>query len=123
MTDRPKNTVLGVLALTSFALGGAAVAGAASDDGAARSASTEAAASARSKQPHRRSDETLPTGDAATRVREAALARISGGTIERVETDADGHAAYEAHMLDADGDPVTVYINEQFEVVSVESPR
>jgi hypothetical protein len=56
-------------------------------------------------------------------VTEAALSRISGGTIERVETDADGHAAYEAHMLDADGDPVTVYLNEQFEVVSVESRR
>ena len=39
----------------------------------------------------------------------------------RVETDADGHAAYEAHMTKADGTPVTVYVNEQFEVVSVET--
>jgi uncharacterized membrane protein YkoI len=56
-------------------------------------------------------------------VREAALARVPGGTIERVETDADGHAAYEAHMRNADGERVTVYVNEQFEVVSVESGR
>jgi hypothetical protein len=38
-----------------------------------------------------------------------------------VERDADGNAAYEAHMVKADGTPVTVYVNEQFEVVSVES--
>jgi hypothetical protein len=68
-----------------------------------------------------RSDETLLTGDAAAKVKEAALAEVSGGTIVRVETDADGNAAYEAHMTKADGTPVTVYVNEQFEVVSVET--
>jgi hypothetical protein len=39
----------------------------------------------------------------------------------RVETDADGHAAYEAHMTNTDGTPVTVYVDQQFNVVSVES--
>jgi hypothetical protein len=68
-----------------------------------------------------RSDETLLTGDTAARVRELALARVSGGTVVRVETDADGHAAYEAHMVKADGTPVTVYVDRQFNVVSVES--
>jgi hypothetical protein len=34
---------------------------------------------------------------------------------------ADGNAAYEAHMTRADGTPVTVYANREFEVVSVES--
>jgi hypothetical protein len=38
-----------------------------------------------------------------------------------VETDADGHAAYEAHMVKADGTPVTVYVDKTFAVVSVES--
>ena len=51
----------------------------------------------------------------------AAKAKVAGGTIIRVETDADGNAAYEAHMVKADGTPVTVYVNRQFEVVSVES--
>jgi hypothetical protein len=46
---------------------------------------------------------------------------VPGGTIERVETDADGHAAYEAHMPNASGARVTVYVNSSFEVVSVES--
>jgi uncharacterized membrane protein YkoI len=54
-------------------------------------------------------------------VKAAALAKVSGGTIVRVETDADGHAKYEAHMTNADGTPVTVYVNENFDVVSTES--
>jgi hypothetical protein len=68
-----------------------------------------------------RSDETLLTGDTATKVREVALAKVPGATIVRVETDADGHAAYEAHMTKADGTPVTVYVDQQFNVVSVET--
>jgi hypothetical protein len=67
-----------------------------------------------------RSDETLLTGDTATKVRDAALSAVSGGTIVRVETDADGHAKYEAHMTRSDGTPVTVYVNDSFDVVSVE---
>ena len=68
-----------------------------------------------------RSDETLLTGPTESKVRAAALARVSGGTIVRIETDADGHAAYEAHMTKADGTPVTVYVDKSFNVVSVES--
>ena len=68
-----------------------------------------------------RSDETPLTGDALAKVTAAAKARVSGGRVIRVETDADGNAAYEAHMVKADGTPVTVYVNKQFEVVSVES--
>jgi hypothetical protein len=68
-----------------------------------------------------RSDETPLTGDALAKVTQLAKAKVPGGTIVRVETDADGHSAYEAHMVKADGTPVTVYVNKQFEVVSVES--
>ena len=67
-----------------------------------------------------RSDETPLTGDTAWKVEAAAKAKVPAGPVVRVETDADGHAAYEAHMTDADGTPVTVYVDEQFEVVSVE---
>ena len=68
-----------------------------------------------------RPDETLLTDGDATKVKEVALAKVPGATVVRVETDADGHAAYEAHMVKADGTPVTVYVNKQFEVVSVQS--
>ena len=70
---------------------------------------------------HQRSDETLLTGDTASKVTEAAQKAVSGGTIVRVETDADGNAKYEAHMTKSDGTPVTVYVDESFEVVSVET--
>jgi hypothetical protein len=68
-----------------------------------------------------RSDETPLTGDAKASVQKAALSKVPGGKIVRIETDADGHAAYEAHMTKADGTPVTVYVDKQFNVVSVES--
>ena len=69
---------------------------------------------------HQRSDETLLTGDALDKVTAIAEAKVPGGTIVRVETDADGHAAYEAHMTKADGTPVTVYVDGSFQFVSME---
>jgi hypothetical protein len=70
---------------------------------------------------NQRSDETLLTGDALAKVKAIALAKVPGGTIVRVETDADGQAAYEAHMTKADGTPVTVYVDKNFDFVSVET--
>jgi hypothetical protein len=89
--------------------------------GSGSSQSSAATAVAQSPWGHQRSDETVLTGDTAAKVRQAALAKVSGGTIVRVETDADGNAAYEAHMVKADGTRVTVYVNKQFEVVSVQT--
>ena len=68
-----------------------------------------------------RSDETPLTRDTLAEVKAAAIGEVPNATIVRVETDADGHAAYEAHILKADGTPATVYVDKQFDVVSVES--
>jgi hypothetical protein len=68
-----------------------------------------------------RSDETPLTGDALASVKAAALDKVPNATIVRVETDADGHAAYEAHLIKADGTPATVYVDKQFNVVGVET--
>jgi hypothetical protein len=68
---------------------------------------------------HQRGDESLLTGDALAKVTAIAKAKVAGGTIVRVETDADGVAAYEAHMTKADGSPVTVYVDKDFNFVSV----
>jgi hypothetical protein len=125
MTDKVKNVLLIVLSIAALALGGSAIAGAASGGGGSSSSNSNSSARPNNRPPAglppQRSDETLLTGDTAARVREAALAKVSGGTIERVETDADGHAAYEAHMTRSDGSRVTVYVNKAFEVVSVEN--
>ncbi len=123
MTDKVKNVLLIILSIAALALGGSAIAGAASGGGSSSSSNNNSSArpTASAGLPPQRSDETLLTGDTAARVREAALAKVSGGTIDRVETDADGNAAYEAHMTRSDGSRVTVYVNKAFEVVSVEN--
>ena len=63
--------------------------------------------------------EELLTGDTADKVKAAALAANPGGTIERVETDAEG-SPYEAHMVTADGQHVTVKVDSNFKVTSTE---
>jgi len=59
------------------------------------------------------------TGDDAAKATAAAQAAVPDGTIDRVETDAEG-AAFEAHMTKADGSHVTVKLNSDFSVASVE---
>ncbi len=95
-----RQALLVVVLVAAFALGGAAVAGAV--------------------QKANRSGEKALTGDPAAKVRAAALAVVPGATVERIETDGQGHAAYEAHLRTSDGRRVTVYVNAQFQVVSTE---
>jgi hypothetical protein len=97
------------------------VASAASGSSSGSNRPSAAAPSARQPWGQQRSDETPLTGETAAKVRALALAKVSGGTIVRVETDADGNAAYEAHMVKADGTPVTVYVSKQLQVVGVQS--
>src|SRR3954465_6035005 len=66
--------------------------------------------------------ETLLTGDTAAKVRAAALAAVPGGTIQRVENDAEG-SPYEAHMTKADGSQVTVKVDSSFKVTNIETGR
>ena len=124
MTNRIKNIALISTSITALALGGSAIAGAASGGGSSSTSTSSPIALGRAAPgglPPQRADETLLTGNALAQVRAAALAKMSGGTIERVETDADGNAKYEAHMTRSDGSRVTVYVNESFNVVGVRS--
>jgi len=114
--------------ITAGTYGIASAATGSSSSGSSAASAPQFAAGAPSAAPsggqpwgRQRSDETPLTGDALDKVTALAKAKVPGGTIDRVETDADGNAAYEAHMAKADGTPVTVYVNKQFEVVSVES--
>ena len=117
-------SLLKVLAAGAVALGLAAgsygIASAASGTG---PAATSTSTTPRAAQPWggQRSDETPLTGDALAKVTAVAKSKVSGGTIVRVETDADGNAKYEAHMTDASGNPVTVYVDANFDFVKVEA--
>jgi uncharacterized membrane protein YkoI len=62
--------------------------------------------------------ETLLTGDAESKVRAAALAKVPG-TVERVETNVDSSAPYEAHIVKADGTEVEVQVNGDYTVYAV----
>lgn len=67
--------------------------------------------------------EELLSGDTAEKVKAAALAAVPGGTVQRVENDAEG-SPYEAHMTTADGQQVTVKVDANFDVTSTEDgPR
>ena len=100
------------------AAGSYGIAGAASGPGSSTASPLLSAAG----QPwHQRSDETLLTADTKSKVEAAATAKLSGATIVRTETDADGNAAYEVHLVQADGTPATVYVDKSFGVVKVET--
>jgi hypothetical protein len=66
-----------------------------------------------------RPDEHLLSGDTASKVRAAALARYPGATIQRVETDSDG--VYEAHLITRSGQRVTVEVGRDFKVTGLEA--
>ena len=121
----PKSLMVAAMAV-GVAGGSYGVASAATHSTSTTAASTVAAtapAAPTAQQPFggQRSDETVLTGDALAKVTAAAEAKVPGGTIIRVETDADGHAKYEAHMTDASGNPITVYVDDSYNVVSTET--
>jgi hypothetical protein len=119
-----------VAALAAVAVGASAVAGAASN-----SSSASGSASApqgyggpppQGAPPHggrMHKPETPLTGDVAAKVRAAALAKVPGGTIERVETDSDHGSPYEAHVRKADGTELEVLVSKSFTVTAVNTMR
>jgi hypothetical protein len=124
--SRPRTKAFAIAAMVvGIAAGSYGIANAASGSGSGNSSGSSTSGRSAPNAQHpwggQRSDETPLTGDTAAKVRQAALAKVGGGTVERVETDADGHAAYEAHIIKSDGSPVTVYVNKQFDVVGVDS--
>ncbi|HEY2637482.1 MAG TPA: hypothetical protein VGI54_08860, partial [Solirubrobacteraceae bacterium] len=60
------------------------------------------------------------SGTTAAKVRAAALKKLPG-TVERVETNVDSSAPYEAHIRKSDGTEVTVEVNKDFSVARVET--
>jgi uncharacterized membrane protein YkoI len=115
-----------VAAIGAAALGGSAIANAASSG--TNTTNTTASSSAPQQAPPAQRDpslgghqangktEKLLTGDTASKVEAAAKAKVPGGTIERVETDADTGSPYEAHVKKSDGSEVIVYVDANFNV-------
>lgn len=64
--------------------------------------------------------EKVLTGDNLTKATAAAEKTVSGGTVMRAETDAEG-ATYEVHMKKSDGGMVTVKLDSDFNVTGTEN--
>ena len=125
--DRKQHRTMRVVAAVALALGvaGGSYGVASAAGGSGSSSASGSGSGTPMTQPqgwgHQRSDETELTGDTAAKVKAAAVAKVSDATVSRVETDADGHAAYEVHMIRSDGTLVTVYVDKQYQVVGVET--
>jgi hypothetical protein len=111
-------------AFAALALGGSALANAATGGSA-----TPAPGSGTNQRPdpttpgghvgaNGKTEQALPDAVAA-KVKAAAEAKVSGGTVERVETDVDHGSPYEAHVRKADGTELEVLVNNDFQVTAV----
>jgi uncharacterized membrane protein YkoI len=106
-------------AIGAAAVGGATVANAAtSSSNSSSSSSAPAAALDHGRHTVDGKTEEALSGDVAAKVRAAALAKVSG-TVERVETNVDSSAPYEAHIRKADGTEVEVQVNKDYSVAAV----
>jgi hypothetical protein len=121
-----RNKLVAIAAIGAAALGGSAIANAAGSGTTTTSTTSSGTAQSQPAPPQRDPSmgghqangktEKLLTGDTAAKVEAAAKAKVPGGTIERVESDADTGSAYEAHVRKADGSEVVVYVNASFDV-------
>jgi uncharacterized protein YhdP len=116
-----RSKLVTVAAVGAAAVGGGGIANAASSATTSSSASaTPTAAQQHSGGRHtvNGKTETALTGDVASKVKAAALAKVPG-TVERVETNVDGSAPYEAHITKSDGTSVEVQVNSDYTVAAV----
>ena len=113
--------------VTAAAVAAAAVSGGAIADAATSSSTPSASSTAKPPAQHDPSKgghtangktEKLLTGDVAAKVKAAARAKVSG-TVERVETNVDSSAPYEAHIRKADGTEVEVQVSKDYSVAAV----
>ena len=138
MTQTLRRSLVGLAALAALALGGSALAGAATSatpaTGGGAPNGTAPAGPGQGRPPSgTRPDPTKPGGhvgasgkteqalssDVAAKVKAAAEAKVSGGTVERVETDVDHGSPYEAHVRKADGTELEVLVDSSFNVTAV----
>jgi uncharacterized membrane protein YkoI len=128
MSQVIRKTTTSVAALGALALGGSAIAAAATNNGTTTGANATAQNVAGQRPPgapagrhvgaNGKQEQALDAATAA-KVKAAALAKVPGGTIERVETDVDHGSPYEAHVRKADGTELEVLVNDSFQVTAV----
>ena len=130
MSNTIAKGLMAVAAVGALALGGSALAGAA---GQSTTTTTQGSTTAQGRPPSASAPdpttgghvgrngqrEVLLTGDTAAKVQAAALAKVPGATVERVETDADHGSPYEAHLRKSDGTELEILVDKSFTVTAV----
>ncbi len=106
MLTSSRKTLTAIATVSALAAGGAALAGAATSS----KPSTE-----------RRAPQAALTGDTAEKVKAAALVKVPGGTVLRVEEGGPSGSKYHAHVRKADGTEVVVLVNASFEATAVQT--
>jgi len=128
-TSRRRQRLAGAAALLLVGgIAGGALAATSSASAAGNSTASAPASSAAAVGPRVGADTATPvragekaeSGTDLATLKAAALKAVPGGTVYRIETDADG-ATYEAHMTKADGTHVTVKFNKSFAVTAIQS--
>ena len=126
MFSTARKTVATFAALGALALGGSAVAGAAQSSSTTGASSSSTPTASQGQPPNggrhvgaNGKQEQALSADVAAKVKAAALKKLPGGTIERVETDVDHGSPYEAHVTKSDGTQLEVLVNKAFEVTAV----
>jgi hypothetical protein len=129
MLKRLKQATLGAMALAALALGGSALAGAATGSSTSTTPSTPptgsgggpppgfTAADAPGKAAHENAEKTV-TGEAAAKAKAAALASVGGGTAGAVTGDFRNSGDYEVEVTKSDGSKLTVRLDSAFKVES-----
>jgi hypothetical protein len=130
MLDKLRKAIMALAVLGAIAVGTAAIAGAASNSGTTGSQGGTTGSQGSGGTPPRQGTapqdmrhgpgETLLTDGELTKVRQAALDKVPGATVLRIETDAQG-SPYEAHLQKSDGSEVTVKVDKQFNATAVDN--
>jgi hypothetical protein len=119
MLKAVQKTVLALAALGALALGGSALAGAASNT--STTAGTTTTPSQTGKQPGDRPQREALSADVAAKVKAAALDKVPGATVLRTEAGGPYNSAYHAHIKTSDGTLKVVLVNSSFEATAVEA--
>ena len=115
-----RRTATTAAALGALALGGSALAGAATNNNTSTTTAKPSGTPPAGRHVGANGKQEQPL-DAATpaKVKAAALAKVPGATVERVETDVDHGSPYEAHLRKSDGTELEVLVNDSFTVTAV----
>ena len=113
-----RKSAVTVAALSAFGLGGAALAGAADNSSSTTNSNSNSTRSQNARPPR----DTL-SGDAAAKVKAAALKKVPGATVLRTEAGGPYNSPYHAHIKKSDGTLQVVLVNSNFEATSVQADR